>query len=441
MTITGSLFMVAFLAAMGLSLSRNPLYGLYGYVAVFYLHPPSRWWGEYLPDLRWSLLAAAVTLISIWVRNPGNVRQPWYSTTAAKIMLAFTAWFWLGYLWALNPEQHYLTAIMLTKYLLVYYMIYRLVDTPEKASHFLLVHLLGCFYLGYLGMTASVSGRLDGVGGPGIDDSNTLGMQAATGVIVGGVLALHYRTWRLALCLVAIALTLNIIVLAGSRGAFLALVAGGCAVWLFRPRAYGKKFYVFAALGCVLIGAVASNQFWERMNTVKAVASEDKSEMDLSAESRLVMAEAQLKMAARFPFGAGHRGSEVLSKEYLDPIYMSAGGNARSSHNVFLTVLVEQGIPGVLLSFALIAWVVRASTQVKQDAEKRDDVMASVCVAAIFGALTVVAVAGLFADFAKCEVQIWMFALLASLQTNVGKTLPASTSAAAVPAKSRRLKT
>jgi hypothetical protein len=28
----------------------------------------------------------------------------------------------------------------------------------------------------------------------------------------------------------------------------------------------------------------------------------------------------------------------------------------------------------------------------------------------------VVLVAGLFADFAKCEVQIWMWALLASLQ-------------------------
>jgi hypothetical protein len=381
--LTGSLFLVAFLAVMGLSLVRNPLYGLYGYIAVFYLHPPSRWWGESLPDLRWSFLAAAVTLVSIWIRSSPDSRPSWYSTTVMKIAIPFTIWFWISSLWALDIEEHYPAAIMLTKYLLVFYMIYRLIDTPEKVTHFLFAHLMGCLYLGYVGYTTASGGRLDGVGGPGIDDSNTLGMHVATGAIAGGLLVLHLKKWRLALCMVAMAFSLNVIVQTGSRGAFLALVAGGIAVWYFRPIAYSKRFYLFAVCGCLLFGAVASQQFWERMGSVKAVAADDRSQMDLSAESRLVMAAAQLKMAARYPFGAGHRGSAALSREYLDPIYLTSGGTARSSHNVFLTVLVEQGIPGIIMFFILIGWVLSASLQVHRVAKRDADTVAMVGNAAI----------------------------------------------------------
>jgi len=43
----------------------HPRWGLITYIAVFYLHPPLRWSGAGLPDMRWSLLAAVVTLISL----------------------------------------------------------------------------------------------------------------------------------------------------------------------------------------------------------------------------------------------------------------------------------------------------------------------------------------------------------------------------------------
>ena len=192
MTLTGLLFMLGFFGGLGLALARHPIYGLYTYLAVFYADPPSRWWGHFLPDLRWSFTAAIVTLIAIWWRLPKIPgRQAWYSTAPAKIMIVFVIWFWILSFWALDLRQHLGAAVLVTKYLAVYYLFYKLADSPGKITGILLAHLAGCLYLGIIAFGADASERLDGVGGPGINDSNTLGMHLATGVAVGAMLTLH----------------------------------------------------------------------------------------------------------------------------------------------------------------------------------------------------------------------------------------------------------
>lgn len=430
MTLTGLVFLFVFFAALVLAFVRHPLFGLFAYISVFYLHPPSRWWGASLPELRWSFVAAVVTLIAmLFHRPPAGERQRWFSTTAAKIMIAFSIWFWVETAWAKDFNLHYEAAVLVTKYVLVYWIIYRLIDTPTKVTAFLLAHLLGCFYLGALGYTADYSGRLDGVGGPGIDDSNTLGMHLATGVIVGAMLLLKFRGWRLLGCVIAIAFVLNTVVMTGSRGAFLSLVAGAAVLVYLRPRTLTRAFYVYAALGLVLFGYVASQNFWSRISTV-TTAVEDSSSIDLSAESRIEMLKAQVKMAMENPFGAGQRGSEILSYRYLDPMYMSraadySAGAGRSSHNAFMTVLVEQGIPGIVLFFAMVIWIISSVRKLKRQACLRAEPLQAIHLGAIAGALMVVFVGGMFADFSKCEVQIWMVALLACIgQESMYSTLP-----------------
>jgi O-antigen ligase len=449
MTLTGLAFMVVFLAAVVIALVRYPLVGLFAYVGEFYLHPPSRWWGAFLPDLRWSLLAAVVTLLGLlWRLPPEAGRERWFQTRPAKIMITFVAWFWLGWLWALAPDLHVEAGILITKYIVVFWLVYRLIDTPQKVTAFLIAHLIGCAYLGVLGLGADASGRLDGVGGPGIDDSNTLGMHLGTGVIVGAMLLLTLRGWRMAACIVAIALALNTLVLTGSRGAFLALVAGGAMLVYLKPAQHKRLFYAYGALGVLLFGYVASEQFWSRITTVTA-AVDDTQTMDTSAESRIVMFKAQMKMAARYPWGAGHRASEVMSAQYLDPIYLTAGG-ARSSHNAFMTVLVEQGVPGAVMFVMMTLWVLRSLRALKQRAQQLQSSQVAIHAGAIGGSLVVVLIGGLFADFSKCEVQIWMFALLAAITqkqmyaapaaagdkaTAVGQTPLPATSAKRTPAR------
>jgi hypothetical protein len=419
MTITGLVFMIAFLGSLALALFRDPIYGLLAYLADFYVHPPSRWWGQFLPDLRWSMLAAVVTLVAIWIHLPkDDIRQRWYLTTPGKLMILFALWFWIGMLWALDPIQHYPTAIYLSKYLLVFYMIYRIIDTPAKMTAFLLVHVAGCLYLGVLGYGADPSTRLDGVGGPGIDDSNTLGMQLATGVVAASMFTMHLRGWRRLLCFVSIAFASNAIVLAGSRGAFLALLAGGATLYYLRPVIYKRVFYVYAVLGVLAFGYVASAGFWQRMDTMTVAAAGDQEDMDTSARSRIEMIKAQLQMAKSCPLGCGHRASEVLSPKYLDQQYMTAAG-VRSSHNVFMTLLVEQGIPGAVLFLLIVRWTAQALRQLRRDTIVKtataQQTERAVLAATVGGSLVVVLVGGLFADFSKCEVQVWMIALLTAL--------------------------
>lgn len=423
MSLTGLAFLVAFVAVMGLALFRHPLFGLYGYVAVFYLHPPSRWWGETLPDLRWSLLAATITLIATLRLAPDRTRPSWISTTPARLLIAYTCWLMVQTAWALERDEHIEATVLFAKYVLLFYLVYRLVDTEQRIRDFLIVHIIGAFYFGFLAFSLDVSGRLEGVGGPGIDESNALAMQMATAMAVAAMLLLGEKGWRRALCLLALPFLLNAIVLAGSRGAFLALVISGLVLWKLKPEAYRRWFYLYAGLGVILLGILAHEPFWERVQTI-GTAVDSREQLDTSALSRLELIDAQWKMFRAYPLGSGHRGTEALSANYLEERFLSRNPDGstgtRSSHNTFMTALVEQGIPGAVLFVSIWVWVGRTAIRINHAAAPASVNLANYA-AAVAGALAVILIAGMFVDYLKAEIQVWLFALLASMSMITGK--------------------
>jgi O-antigen ligase len=418
--LTGLLFLAGYLSGLGLALFRHPRYGVYTYLAVYYLDPPSRWWGAFLPQMRWSLVAGVVALLAGLRLKPPPGTPSWASMPPARLLIVFTIWLWLQNLWALAPAEHLELSILFTKYLIVFALIYRLCLSPQEIGGLLLVHIAGCFYLGWLVHVAPSAGRLEGVGGPGIDEANALAMFTATGVVCASMILLTDTGWRRWLAILAMPFLLNTIVQSQSRGAMIALVAAGLVLFYLRPMAYRKHFYVFGILGLVLFGMVAQSTFWDRMRTIEAAVSQDP-EIDSSAESRQVLIQAQLRMAAQHPLGVGHRGTAVLSAQYLEEKWLTKNPNdptsvaARSSHNSFMSALVEQGIPGGLIFLALVMWLARSIIALKRYRGMALDSQSAVTrygPAAAAGAVVVI-VAGLFTDYLKTEVQIWMFALLA----------------------------
>jgi O-antigen ligase len=420
MSLTSIAVLLAFLGMMGLALLRHPIYGLYAYIAVFYLDPPSRWWGAALPDLRWSLFAAVVTLIASMRLPTDKTRAPWYSATPPKLLIAFAVWLWMQYFWALVPERQLELALLFTKYVLLYYLIYRLVDSRERAIMFLLVHIAGCFYFGWLGFTAQDGGRLEGVGGPGVNEANALAMHVGTGVLAGAMLILALRGYRQWFVLLAMPFMLNILVLAGSRGAFLGLLVGGLALFFLKPRSHRGLFYAFAAAGVVLFLSVTNQSFWERMGTIGAAVDRTE-QMDESAASRYAIVAAQWRMFQNHPLGAGHRGTAALSRQYLEVKYLTSTtgdletNGERSSHNTIMTVVTEHGIPGIVLLVALVLSVARAVLKLRD--ERRPGLTTDIVAmnAAVGGMLALVFVAGNFTDYIKTEVVIWALALLGCL--------------------------
>lgn len=419
--LTSLAFLAGYFALLGLAVFRHPIFGLYAYLAVFYIHPPSRWWAQYLPDLRWAYVAALVTLLAMLIHRAklDSQRPAWLATLPGAMSVAFVAWLWVQSLWALDAKLHNDAAIQFTKYVVVFYVVYRLVDTPERIRDLLLVHVAGCAYLGVLAYLSDnyTDARLDGVGGPGIDDANTLGMFLGTGVIVAAMLALVERGWRRTFAILAGAVIFNGVVLAASRGAFLGVLLGGFVLLLVRPPQYRWLFWGFALVAVVGAVSVMDQRFVNRVLTVFD-AIERTETMDASAESRWVLAEAQLRMFAAHPMGTGHKGTAVLSPQYLDERYLTRGGDpnapaVRSSHNTFLTLLVEQSIPGVIAYVALVAWGVGSVLRIRLSYRTRTGAHLAYGGAAA-AALGVVLGAGVFTDYLMAEVQVWLFALLAS---------------------------
>jgi O-antigen ligase len=423
MALTGIVFLVVFVACIVLALVRDPRIGLYTYLAMFYLHPPSRWWGAFLPDLRWALIAAVATLLAT-LRLPARKDAPgWTSNAPARLLIVFTLWLWVQNAWALAPEEHLEVSILFTKYLVLFYLIYRLLDTPAQVGNFLFAHVLGCGLLGWLALIAPDYGRLEGVGGPGIDEANALGMFVSTGGLCAGMLVLGERSWKRWICLMLLPLIGNTIVQSESRGAMLGLVTGAVIVFYLGARTDRWRMLVLGLAGLIAFAVIAPPVYLERMLTLRA-AVEQSEDIDSSAESRIWLAKAQLDMASRNLLGHGHRGTAVLSPQYLERRWLTKGADedpygvgARSSHNTLLSALVEQGVPGLVMFVWLIAWtglmILRVRRLRLRDPEDRDRIaLYGACAA---GSLAIVFVAGMFTDYLKTEVQIWMFAVLVVL--------------------------
>lgn len=413
------LFAGTFALLTGLALWRYPVCGVYLYIMVFYVHPPSRWWGQSLPDLRWSMLSAAIALLALIVhwRRLAPAPRPWLGSMPGVMLLVFVLWLWIQNLWALDEETHFGASVQFVKYLVACYLIYRLADTPRKLIDVLLAHVAGCAYLGLLCFERGrdLGDRLNGVGGPGLDDANSLGMVLATAVVVAIALVLTQVGWRRIACLLALPLILNGLILTGSRGAFLGMVAGFAMVFLLRPPRRRWVFIGMAVTGLALGAYLVDDKFVDRMFTLKSTM-DDPSTMDSSAESRVVLIKAQFEMFAAYPMGSGHRGTAALSPQYLDEEWLTGNEGeqlARSSHNTYMTLLTEQGIPGVLIFVWSMLWGFSVYLRLRRARARGAPLDVLTPASACLAGLAVVLVAGNFTDYLLAEVQYWFLCVLA----------------------------
>lgn len=413
MTLTGLAFVAAYVYGLMRAFFSHPRWGLYVYIGTFYLHPPMRWWGASLPELRWSLIASVVTLLALPSAKVERSASPWTSHTFGKALIAFTVWMWVQFAWA-NPN-HINGVILWTKYMILSYVIYRLVRDEKTLLGFAYAHVLGCLYFGLLALASESGGRLENVGGPGVSDSNTLGMHMTTGLFFAGALILTQTGWRRWSVLAMVPFIANCVVQSQSRGAFLGAAVGAATYWYFAPKVHRKYFATLGVIGVCVLLAYAPPGYWDRMHTINSMA-ENAETMDKSSEARLVVAKAQWDMFVAHPFGLGLDTTNYLSNAYLERQWLSNRGG-RSSHNTLLSVLTDQGIPGVILAFITVVSAVSLALRLKHIISPTQDPFLASMLAATCGSLAVSFTAGMFADYLKAEIQLWSLSLLvATLQ-------------------------
>jgi hypothetical protein len=408
MSLTALVFVLAFGAGSLFAFVRHPIYGLMTYIGVFYVHPPSRWWGQgLLLDVRWSLLAAAVTLLAMFVRKPSEPAAPVLRSSAFWGFILLVMWIGLQSFWALDPEAHADQLSYYLKFILVILMVCRCVDTEEHLRYFLWAHVAGCFYLGWLAFTSYSGGRLDGVGGPGINEANAAALQMVTGILVVSSLFLA-ANWRIRSVLIfMIPIMVNGLVTTISRSGFLAVAVGGVIYNLFTPSRYRPAVRLLSVLALVLFAAVTNDIYWERIGTIKH-QGEQVEGVDTGG-GRLEIIAAQWRMFEGRPFGCGHMCTSVLSPSYIEERFLTQGG--RASHNTFMTMLVDHGVIGAGFYILMLVWIFRSLRILARRLKGQEGFLATFlpAIAAVFAAITI---GDLFVQYPKFEARFWFVSLL-----------------------------
>lgn len=420
MSLTALAFVATYAFGMLRAFTSHPGWGLVTYMAVFYLHPPMRWWGTSLPDaIRWALIAAVVTLLALPRAKLPASATPWQSLPITKVIVAYTVWMWIQLAWA-NP-MHFADLILVTKYCLLLYLFYRIVVNEQWLVAMSLTHVLGCFYFGWLALDASGTGRLEYIGGPGVNDSNTLGMHVSTSLFFAGTLILTQRGWRRWVTVATVPVIANCVVQTESRGAFLGAAVGSLAYFYFAPKRHRAVILSLGTISLFVLLAYAPSAYWERIASIGA-ATDESEELDHSAQSRLVIIGAQFRMFKDHPLGLGSRTTAYLSRDYLAAEWLTAGRGvdrsrygARASHNSIMSVITDQGIPGIIISaFALLA-IITMFRRMRSYAHRGEDPTIALMGASCCAALVTVWTAGLFTNYLRAEIQIWCLAMLAAI--------------------------
>jgi O-antigen ligase len=414
LSLTALLFLILFLVGSLAALVRHPIFGLMTYVAVFYVHPPARWWGQgpFMEDVRWSLAAAGVTVLAMLLHRPVQPTVQLRKTAAMWFLLAFIGWIAIQSNWALDAEAHaYLLGLYL-KFAIVIWMICRCIDTEPHLRLFLWTHVAGCFYLGWLAYFTYMGGRLDGVGGPGIDEANAAALQMTTGVFVASSLFLVGGLIARTALLLMLPFMVNGLVATISRSGFLAAFTGGLAYVFSAPVKYRRRVWVLAALAAAMFAVLSNQVYWDRISTIQ-YAGQEVQGVD-TGSGRLEIIKAQWRMFRLRPLGCGHWCTTVLSPDYLDEKYL-VRGEARASHNTLMTMLVDHGIPGGVLYVLMLFWIYRTFRHTQQSMRGGPAFLAA-ALTAVAASLVAVTIGDLFVQYPRSEVRIWFIGLLIVLQ-------------------------
>ena len=417
MNLTAVIFLGVFSGGLLATLFLSPKYGILTYLLIFHMSPNHSWWARSVPDLRYLLVIGAVAVIVTLLRTNANKAESWTGQPAVKWLLFFVMWLWLLNLWAISPF-HLDACFLYSKHLAITFVIYRIAkDNPAVLSEILLVVVLGCGWFGW--QTLGRTGRVEGAAGA-IADANTLGMHCAVGLMFAAMLILGGSPRHRLIAFFCTPLILNTIILSSSRGAFLAVVAGGLAAFYFCPPSLKPRFVMLGALGLVLFFTLAHRQFIERITELYVALTSEEQVVDNSASSRVALVKAGWRMALDYPQGVGHRGTAVLSPNYIEARYLTHGSKveseaARGAHNTIMGVIVEYGFGGLAIFLFMLASAARAARRLRAYARAERNHEVAVLNGAIGAGLVVVFVAGLFGNFSYAEVQYWLFGMLTAL--------------------------
>lgn len=414
--LTAATYLLFYCYGLFRALTGKPLWGIFIYFMCFYAHAPSQWWGNYLPNLRWSLIASIVTMIALFIYPPKEGFK-FFKFRENRWLTVFFVYLLLQYPFVYSTSWHTDYVFLFFKFILFIFLFQNCVRTPKDFRGVIIANALGGAFLAYQGFAHHNGGRLEGIGTPGMDDANLMGQHLVLLIFILGYAMLEpFRKIHI-LIAVCTCLVLMTLFLTESRGALLSLGATGVVAAFFMPKGGRRKLVGFGVLGLIACSLLMGPQIIKRFQGVEENSMGEVS--DKSARSRIVIIESQIEMWKDSPIvGHGHRGTLVLSPQYVPADYMSNIG-LRASHNLVMSLLVDHGIIGAFLYFgAFISCGLRIFSVnrdfVPNDSRYKtpDEAFLRAMIVGFSLALFSYFLGGLTSNNKKLEGDVWVFAFL-----------------------------
>jgi putative inorganic carbon (hco3(-)) transporter len=338
-----ALWLVTYWGGLALALV-HPIYALVSYLTFYYLPPHKNWWGDALPDFRWSLLASAVMLGSVLLKSASLERLKSTKNPALLWFLLFGLNVIVVTAWAQNRARSWYWTVALLKLIFLYILIPVVVRTPAHFDIFAGAHIGGATYWGYKAWDdpKREAGRLKDVGGPDSQNENSAAAHLLTVLPFVAVYALSAKR-RPVQGVIAVcgAFIVNVLILCNSRGSTVGAVVMICAAIALAGRGRRLKLLGVAAAVVVTLFALADQRFLERQQTTIEA-------QDGSSQGRLEAWQGGLELIKDHPLGTGGRGFHILSPKYIPNIVEEHRGEERSVHNSYLQLAAEWGIQGLV---------------------------------------------------------------------------------------------
>lgn len=317
-----------------------PFVGLISYIWIAYVRP-HEW--AYMPTAQISL-AVAIATLSGYVIFELSRRTPQLIPNA--LMLLLWGQIALASLLADSPAPAREKLIEFSKTFLIALLITAMVDSQKRIRWILLGLVLSIGFLAFRSnigiLLAMGETRVFGPGGA-FEDNNDYALLLNLAAPIAYFVARGEQSRLLRRTCFALSIMMMVTVLFTlSRGGFLGLcvVITGIA---FRSR-YRLSGLVLVAILSLISLYVLPQQIIERVSSIRTA-----SDMDESARLRFQAWSVSVGIIGDHPlFGIGPGNMLQIYQNYLDT------ENVRVSHNSFLQMAVDAGLPGLLLFLALI---------------------------------------------------------------------------------------
>jgi O-antigen ligase len=366
-------------------------------------------------------LGIAIAMVGLAVQRP-----PLRAPAPFWILLAFIVWSSLSAFASPfpTPETHNLWERL--KLLAIFFVVVNVLRTGRQIYVYL-AFLLLCFLLfPARGALVNYAGGYTVFGRAlwNYTYANPNDLAALTLIAIGIAAALvpalakhRYVRWG---TLAAAAVLLIVVLLTQSRGAFIGLLAGfGIGAWkTLRVRRAGL---VIGAVIAVVLAALVPNSVWDRLSGISKLTSTDTiaaADQEGSAEQRWEIQQTAVRIVAdNWLLGVGPGAYRAANAVYAPQI------GPKDTHNTYLNVAAETGVPGLVLWVALVISVLVRATRAWRGRSASDTATGGIGYVWITRGLVAFLVAGIFGSYAAITMP---YIILATLWCCAHLTTPGS---------------